>query len=45
MLREHYIEFHTLEWDVQHSACGECEFVDDCQYYYNNCPNQGADDL
>ena len=38
--RERYVESHTLEWDIQHSACGKCEYVEDCQYYYGRCPNQ-----
>jgi len=37
--RDRYIELHTLEFDIQHSACGECEFINDCQYYYGKCPN------
>ena len=39
-----YAELHTLEWDVQHSACGECEFVNDCRHYTKEgCPK--GDDL
>ena len=36
-----YDELHSLSYDISHSACGECEFVADCQYYYGKCPNMG----
>lgn len=43
--RDRYIESHTLEWDIQHSACGKCEYVNDCRHYTSEgCPN-GDDDL
>ena len=34
--KDAYIELHSLEWDIQHSACGSCPY-NECQYYYNNC--------
>ena len=41
-MKDRYIELHTLEWDIQNSPCGECPYVNDCQYYYGKCP-QGGD--
>lgn len=35
---EKYIESHSLEWDIINSPCGECEYMDNCQYYYGKCP-------
>ena len=40
MNRQEYIELHSIEWDIMHSPCGECEFVNNCQYYYGKCPNE-----
>jgi len=40
MNRREYIELHSIEWDIMHSPCGKCKFVDNCQYYYGKCPNE-----
>ena len=39
--RERYVELHSIEWDIEHSACGDCEYrkKDNCQHYYGRCPN------
>lgn len=44
--RDRYIEMHTLEWDIEHSACRDCEHrkKEGCQYYYGNCSQGGTDD-
>lgn len=37
--RERYIELHSLEFDIQHSVCGECEYLHDCRHYTKEgCP-------
>lgn len=38
--RQEYIELHSLDFDIQNSQCGECQFVNDCQHYYGKCPQQ-----
>lgn len=43
MKRSEYIELHSIEWDIEHSPCGECKFVKNCQYYYGKCPNEGGE--
>ena len=46
MSRSEYIELHSIEWDIEHSLCGECEYRDDCRHYTSEgCPNQEDDDL
>ena len=41
-----YDELHTLSWDIRNSACGECEYVNDCKYYTaEGCPNQREESL
>ncbi len=39
--RDEYNEMHTLEWDIENSDCGSCQYVNDCRYYYGACPNGG----
>lgn len=43
-LKDVYIEMHTLEWDIINSACGNCEFVSNCRYYYGECPHDKGED-
>lgn len=36
-----YDELHSLSYDISHSACGECPYVNDCRHYtHEGCPNQ-----
>ena len=42
-LKDAYIEMHTLEWDIINSACGDCEFLNNCQYYYGGCPHDNGE--
>ena len=37
--RDEYIELHSIKFDVENSACGECPLAE-CGYYYDECPNQ-----
>ena len=39
-MRERYVELHSLEFDIEHSDCRDCEFrkKEGCQYYFNKCP-------
>lgn len=39
--RDEYIANHSLDFDIEHSACGSCKYVENCQYYYGRCPNGG----
>ncbi|WP_296884887.1 hypothetical protein [uncultured Methanobrevibacter sp.] len=39
--RDEYIANHSLDFDIEHSACGSCQYVNDCRYYYGACPNGG----
>ena len=44
--RDRYIELHTIEWDILHSACRDCEHRkkgEGCQYYFNKCPHGGGE--
>ncbi|WP_303736951.1 hypothetical protein [Methanobrevibacter millerae] len=39
--RDRYVEYHSLEWDIFHSPCGECEHLGNCKHYTSEgCPNQ-----
>lgn len=41
MNRQDYINLHTLDLDVQWSACGECPYINNCLHYTKQgCPNQ-----
>ena len=37
--RDRYVENHSIEWDIEHSACKNCEYrkKQGCQYYYGRC--------
>ena len=37
--RDKYIAEHTLLFDHENSACGECPLTE-CGYYYNTCPQE-----
>ena len=40
-MKDLYVEYHTLEFDIENSICGSCEFVDDCRHYTEEgCPNE-----
>lgn len=40
MNRKEYIDLHTLEFDHENSACGDCK-CKECGYYTNECPQSG----
>lgn len=39
-IKDYYIEYHTLEFDIINSDCGKCEFLHDCKHYTKEgCPH------
>lgn len=40
MNRREYIASHSIDWDIENSPCGDCKYVDDCQYYKGGCPEE-----
>lgn len=39
-IKDYYIEYHTLEFDIINSDCGKCEFLHDCKHYTSEgCPH------